>query len=298
MSHPWPLHDRQWWQTCFLQSASAAVAWLCLIVDFDFGISDFHLRSLLRVSELHCLKKCIVPATAWWWTLWIATFALPPSNPARSFQWLAGESRWVGTFCWWQRHTGLHGPRRWLYIQPNRLDSRKRNRKISVAAKGIHTPLQRTVRASGGYFNIVWERRTIPDHEPPQRTYLYIYIFACFWMMQCFVVQLNHVQFFKWGLRTLRLGQACTLISGPFRAQAQKESNLRDTNLNQVTLRVARFDERFAMLTPNAIHSSVSPSSQAFVPAVCLKFRFPRGGQFDMFQWGTIVKYVEPNFLR
>ena len=71
-----------------------------------------------------------------------------------------------------------------------------------------------------------------------------------------------------------------------------------DTDLIQVTLRVAKFDERFAMLTPKvAIHSSASPLSQAFVPAVCLKFRFPRGGQFDMFQWGTVVKYVEPNLL-
>ena len=98
--------------------------------------------------------------------------------------------------------------------------------------------------------------------------------------------------------RQIRSGQARTLKAGPFRAQAQKESNLYDTNLNQLTLCAAKFDERFAMLTPKvAIHNSVSPSSQAFVPAVCLKFRFPRGGQFDMFEWGTIVKYVEPNVL-
>ena len=55
--------------------------------------------------------------------------------------------------------------------------------------------------------------------------------------------------------------------------QTQNESNPNAcyTKLNQVALCITKLDERFAMLISKvAIHSSVNPSSQAFVPAVKL----------------------------
>ena len=75
----------------------------------------------------------------------------------------------------------------------------------------------------------------------------------------------------------IRSGQVRPARHWPERAQAQNETILYAcyTKLNQVALCTTKFDEKFAMLIPKvAIHSSVNPSPQAFVPAVTLKF-FP-----------------------
>ena len=71
------------------------------------------------------------------------------------------------------------------------------------------------------------------------------------------------------------VGQGRSGLARLFGAQAQKKSNLYDTNPKQVPLGTPKLAEKFAMMIPEvAIHGSISPASKAFVPAVRLKPKF------------------------